>query len=50
MTKEQVIKKLIKNGFGLPDAIKVYKELSAGGVYEIDRKELTEYIKENGYG
>lgn len=47
MTKEQVIKKLVKTGCGLPYAIKVYNELSNYGFYEIERKELNEYIKEN---
>lgn len=49
MTKTEVVKKLVKNGFGLPEAIRIYNKLSANGLYEIERKELNEYIKKNGY-
>lgn len=47
MTKEQAVKKLIKAGAGLPEAIRIYNELTCGGFYEIDKKELNAYIKEN---
>ena len=47
MTREQAIKRLIKAGAGLPDAIRIYNSLSNNGFYEIDRKELNAYIKEN---
>lgn len=49
MTKQEVIKKLIKNGFGLPQAIEVYNKLSNYGFYEIEKKELAEYIRKNGF-
>lgn len=47
MTKVQVVKRLVKQGLGLPEAIKIYNRLSANGFYEIDRKDLNKYIKEN---
>lgn len=49
MKKEQVIKRLVKEGFGLPRAIQIYNELSNYGFYEVTRKELNKYIKENGF-
>jgi len=49
MTKEQVIKRLVKEGFGLPRAIQIYNELSNYGFYEVTRKELNAYIRENGF-
>ena len=49
MTKEQVVKKLVKEGFGLPKAIKIWRELSANGLYEVSKKELAEWIEENGF-
>lgn len=48
MDKTAVIKKLVKAGFGLPKAIKIYNELSSNGFYEVSSKELAEYIKKNG--
>jgi len=48
MEKTAVIKKLVKAGFGLPKAIKIYNELSSNGFYEVSNKELAEYIKKNG--
>lgn len=47
MTKEQVIKRLIRAGLGLPDAIATYNKLSCNGFYEIERKEINDFIKEN---
>ena len=50
MTKTEVIKKLVKYGFGLPRAIEIYNELSNYGCYEIEKKELNDYIrKKNGF-
>lgn len=49
MTKVQVIKRLVKEGFGLPEAVKIYNELSNNGFYEIERKELNNWIKKNGF-
>lgn len=48
MEKTAVIKKLVKAGFGIPKAIKIYNELSSNGFYEVSNKELAEYIKKNG--
>ena len=45
MTKTEVIKKLVKYGFGLPRAIEIYNELSNYGCYEIEKKELNDYIR-----
>lgn len=48
MTKEQVIKMLLKQtGLGLPGAIRVWKELSRDGFYEVERKEVQDYIRKN---
>jgi len=48
MEKTKVIKSLIKRtGCGLPQAIKIYNELSANGFYAIEKEELNKYIKEN---
>lgn len=48
MTKAQVIKRLINaTGMGLVEAIRVYNELSCNGFYEIERKDLNKWIKEN---
>lgn len=48
MTKENIIKTLIKKtGCGLPEAIRIYNELTNNGFYEIERKDLTAYIKKN---
>lgn len=48
MEKAQVIKVLIKKtSCGLPKAIKIYNDLSCNGFYEVERKELNEYIKKN---
>ena len=48
MTKEQVIKMLLKQtGLGLPEAIKVWKELSGNGFYEVERKDVRDYIRKN---
>jgi len=48
MEKEKVIKSLIKRtGCGLPQAIKIYNQLTANGFYTIEKKELDKYIKEN---
>lgn len=44
-----VIRQLVKNGFGLPEAIQTYKTLSADGFYELEKKEVRKWIKENGY-
>ena len=49
MTKEQVIRRLIKEGFGLPKAISIYNELSCGGFHEVEKIELAAYIKKNGF-
>lgn len=49
MEKTKVIKKLVKEGFGLPKTIEIYNSLSANGFYEVDSKELTEWIKKNGF-
>lgn len=49
MTKIQVIKKLVKEGCGLPKAIEIYNKLSHNGFYEIERKELNAWIKKNGF-
>lgn len=49
MTKEQVVKRLVKEGFGLPQAIKIYNQLSNNGFYEVEKKELNAWIKENGF-
>lgn len=43
------VKRLVKNGFGLPEAIQIYNKLSANGFYEVEKKELTKWIKENGF-
>lgn len=48
MEKTQVIKTLIKKtGCGLPEAIRIYNQLTANGFYTIEKKELNEYIKKN---
>ena len=47
--KIKVIKRLVKEGFGLPKAIEVYNKLSADGFYEVDKTELNKWIKENGF-
>lgn len=48
MTKTEVVRTLIKKtGCGLPEAIRIYNELSSNGFYEIERKELNKYIREN---
>lgn len=44
-----VVKRLVKAGWGLPDAIKIYNVLSVNGFYEVEPKEVAEYIKENGF-
>lgn len=49
MTKIEVIKKLVKEGFGLPKAIEIYNQLSGNGFYEVEKKELNDYIKKNGF-
>ena len=49
MTKTQVLKRLVKEGFGLPKAIEIYNALSSNGFYEIERKELNEWIRKNGF-
>lgn len=48
MDKTAVIRKLVKAGFGLPKAIKIYNELSSNGFYEVSKDELNEYIRKNG--
>lgn len=50
MTKVEVVKMLVKEGFGLPQAIKIYNKLSHDGFYEIEKAELRKWIKENGFG
>lgn len=47
MDKTQVVKRLVKEGLGLPDAIKIYNKLSADGFYEVARAELNDWIKKN---
>lgn len=48
MTKVEVVRTLIRRtGCGLPQAIKIYNQLSHDGFYEIEKKELNKYIKEN---
>lgn len=49
MTKVEVVKRLVKEGFGLPRAIEIYNQLSANGFYTIERKELNAWIKKNGF-
>lgn len=49
MTKTEVIKKLVKEGFGLPKAIEIYNLLSGYGFYEVEKKELNAWIKKNGF-
>ena len=49
MTKIEVIKRLVKEGFGLPKAIEIYNELSNYGFYEVEKKELNDYIRKNGF-
>lgn len=49
MTKTQVVKRLVKEGFGLPKAIEIYNKLSNNGFYEVERSELNKWIKENGF-
>lgn len=49
MTKVEVLKKLVREGFGLPKAIEIYNKLSGNGFYEIEKSELKKYIKENGF-
>ncbi len=49
MTKTEVIKKLVKEGFGLPRAIEIYNKLSGYGFYDVDKLELVTWIKENGF-
>ena len=50
LTKEQAVKMLVKDGFGLPQACRIYNSLTSNGFYEITRKELRDWIKENGHG
>lgn len=47
--KTYVVKRLVKNGFGLPQAIKIYNQLSDNGFYEVEKAELTAWIKKNGF-
>ena len=47
--KLYVVKRLVKNGFGLPAAIKIYNELSNNGFYEVEKAELTAWIRKNGF-
>jgi hypothetical protein len=47
--KTKVVKRLVKEGFGLPKAIEIYNKLSANGFYEVEKAELNKYIKENGF-
>ena len=47
MTKTEVVKKLVKAGCGLPKAVEIYNRLSSNGFYEIEKKELNDYIKKN---
>ena len=49
MEKKDVVKRLVKEGFGLPDAIRIYNQLSSNGFYEVERKELNAWIKKNGF-
>lgn len=49
MEKVQVVKRLVKAGFGLPEAIKIYNELSCNGFYTVERAELNAYIRKNGF-
>lgn len=49
MTKEQVCKRLVKEGWGLPQAIEIYNTLSCSGFYEVTRQELNAYISKNGF-
>lgn len=49
MTKTQVVKRLVKEGFGLPKAIEIYNKLSNNGFYQVERSELNKWIKENGF-
>lgn len=45
--KQYVVKRLVKAGLGLPYAIRVYNQLSADGFYEVEKKELTNWIRRN---
>lgn len=47
MTKTEVVKRLVKEGLGLPKAIEVYNKLSENGFYTVERKELNAWIKKN---
>ncbi len=49
MEKTQVIKMLVKAGFGLPKAIQIYNQMSRNGFYDVDKKELAAYIRKNGF-
>lgn len=48
MTKAEVVRTLNKRtGCGVPEAIRIYNELSCNGFYEIEKAELNKWIKEN---
>ena len=48
MSKKEVLKKLVKNGFGLPRSIEIYNYLSCSGEIEIDKNMLFIYMNNHG--
>lgn len=49
MSKTEVVRMLVRNGFGLPQAIDIYNRLSNHGFYELTREEVRAWIRKNGY-